>query len=82
MGEYKDSFKRPTPWEFSADTQPKVHMPIVTKNERVQPYVSGVDKHGKMTWEGREMLRCPWNFYGSNTMATSWRIGSKNVLKT
>lgn len=41
--------------ELSADTQPKVAMPIKTKCERVQPFVVGIDKNGQLKWVGLEM---------------------------
>jgi hypothetical protein len=57
MGAYGDAMRRVTEWDFSAEKQPKVVMPIVTKIERVQPYMAGVDAKGRMIWEGREMPR-------------------------
>jgi len=42
--------------EFSAP-DPNARMKIVTKVERVQPAVAGVDEHGEFIWEGREMPR-------------------------
>lgn len=43
--------------EFSVETQPTVAMPVVSKIERVQPTLVGVDANGAMVWEGREMAR-------------------------
>ncbi len=42
--------------EFSGP-DPKAKMKIVSKIERVQPVMVGVDKNGQMIWEGREMPR-------------------------
>ena len=55
MGAYKDSFKRPTKWAFSAENQPKAPMTITTKIERIQPFMVGTDAQGRFVWEGREM---------------------------
>ena len=35
--------------------RPSATMKIVTKCERVQPCVAGVDKNGELIWEGRTM---------------------------
>lgn len=43
-------------WDFSP-RDPKARMKIVTKIERVQPYVAGIDERGEFIWEGRTMPR-------------------------
>ncbi len=40
--------------EFSKP-DPRAKMKIVTKIERVQPTMAGVDEHGDIIWEGRAM---------------------------
>lgn len=37
--------------------KPSATMQIVTKCERVQPFVAGVDANGELIWEGRTMPR-------------------------
>ncbi len=39
------------------DMSPRGTMKVVTKIERVQPVVIGVDARGEPIWEGREMAR-------------------------
>jgi hypothetical protein len=36
---------------------PSAKMTIVTKCERIQPFVSGTDEKGELVWEGRMMPR-------------------------
>lgn len=42
--------------EFSP-RDPRASMKVVTKIERVQPIMAGVDEHGEIIWEGHEMPR-------------------------
>jgi hypothetical protein len=79
MGSYSDLMRMTTQrqWEFSAATQPKIEMKIVSKIERIQPTCVGTDERGEPIWEGRpmarwqmELLRVAVNWYG--TFFTRW----------
>lgn len=68
--------------------KPSAEMMIVTKCERVQPCVSGVDEKGELVWEGRTMPRWQqemfriaidiWMFMTKRPFGSQWYELSKH----